>query len=99
MNKHPYNRQVLYINNPGLRYSVREIRESVNAGALHPNTLVHDANGSYSAQSIAQGKAPRWALSATYDPVFFGGLPLPSADDMALAHEAACEDDFEMPTE
>jgi len=101
MNKHPYNKKVFYIGIPTLRYSLREIKSSVIAGTLNPRTIISDTDGSqYFAGSIAQGKAPRWARTAEHDPAFFGGLPMPSAEDMALANEVLCEPDFlEMPEE
>ena len=97
--KHPYHRQVFYINTPAVHYSLREIRESVFAGSLDSNTLVSDTDGGrYTAGSIAQGMAPRWAMTAEHDPMLHG-IPTPSAENMTLAYEAACEDGFEMPEE
>ena len=98
---HPCNRKVFYIGIPALRYSLREIQNSVIAGTLNPRTIISDTDGSqYFAESIAEGKAPRWARTAEHDPAFFGGLPKPTAENIALADEVLCEPDFlEMPSE
>jgi len=100
MSKHPYNRKVFYISTPALCYSLREIRDSVTAGTLDSCTLVSDTDGGrYTAGSIAHGKAPRWAMTAEYDPMLCG-LPVPSTENMAMVNEVLCEDDFlEMPQE
>ena len=88
---HPINRKIFYMSNPTLRYCLREIRDSVLAGSLNPGTIVSDTDGnSYSAGSIAQGKAPKWALSAEHDPMLFGMPPLSEAD-IAAAGEVLCE--------
>ena len=100
MCKHPYRRQVFYISTPALRYSLREIRDSVVAGMLNPHTLVSDTDGGrYYAGKIAQGKAPRWALSAEHD-LMLCGIPMPSVEDMTMVNELVSEDGFlEMPHE
>ena len=100
MSKHPYNRLIFFLGNPTLRYSLREIKSSVIAGVLAPDVLVHDTSGGiFAAGDIGRGVAPKWARTAEHDPALYG-IPMPSAEDMALAHEAACEDDFiDMPQE
>ena len=101
INKHPYNRKVFYIGIPAVLYSLREIQNSVIAGTLNPRTIISDTDGgSYTAGNIADGQTPKWARTAEHDPAFFGGLPKPTAESIALAEEVLSEPGFlEMPEE
>jgi len=100
MGKHPYDRKVFFVQQRNEFLSVREIQHLIRTDELSLFELVFDTDGdSYTAESIALGKAPRWAMTAEHDPMLYNLPPL-SEEDIAMVNELVCEDDFiEMPKE
>jgi hypothetical protein len=98
--KHPINRRVFFTRQRNDFLSLNEVHTLARSGKLALSDFVFDVDGgSYTAESIAQGKAPKWAMTAEHDLMLHDCPPL-SEEDIALANELACEDDFlEMPEE
>ena len=100
MTKHPLDRKVFFTRQREDFLSLNEVRADVQTGKLTMMDFVFDVEGgSYTAGSIVQGKAPKWAMTTENDPALYG-LPTPSEEDMAMVNELLCDPDFiEMPRE
>ena len=97
--RHPYDRRVFFVLERDQFLSLNDIHTLVQADKLSAFDAVFDVDGErYSTGDIVLGKTPRWAVSAEND-LMLHDLPTPSAEDIALVNELACEDDFEMPKE
>ena len=99
--KHPYDRKVFFVQQRNDFLSVRDVQHLAQSGTLSSFDLVFDVDGgSYTAQSIALGKSPRWAMTAEHDPMLPDDLPPLSEEDIAMVNELVSEPDFlEMPAE
>jgi len=65
----PLTRKVFNFPSGMCNYSVNEISSFVKAGIVPGGTIITDTYGnSFFAQSIADGKAPKWAVTADNDP-------------------------------
>ena len=100
MSKHPADRQVFFTSQGNDFLSLNVIRQLTQSGKLSAFDVVFDVDGnSYTAKNIAEGKAPKWAMTAENDPVLFD-CPPPSKEDIAMVDELLSEPDFlEMPRE
>lgn len=100
MNRHPLDRKVFFVLGDDEFLSANEVRRYAQTDKLAMTDMVFDVDGEqYTAGSIADGKAPFWAMTAENDPALHDLPPLTEAD-IALADELASEDGFmEMPEE
>ena len=100
MTKHPLDRKVFFVRQREEFLSLNEVRADIQSGKLTMMDFVFDVEGgSYTAGSIVQGKAPRWAMTAEHDPMLYD-LPSLSEADRALVDELVSEEVFlEMPSE
>jgi hypothetical protein len=96
--KHPFERKVFFTTQSENFLSLNEIKRKILVGELSSCDLVFDVDGSsYTAGSIVQGEAPKWAMTAEHDPMLHDCPPL-SAENAAMVNELVSEDDFlEMP--
>ena len=97
---HPFDRKVFFVRYREDFLSLYEVRDDVQAGKLSMFDTVFDTDGdSYTAESIALGMSPCWAMTAEHDPMLYDVPPLSEAN-RALADELLCEEGFlEMPRE
>ena len=100
MNRHPLNRKVFFVLGDDEFLSVNEVRRYAQTDKLALTDWVFDVDGErYTAGSIADGKAPFWAMTAENDPALHALPPL-TESDIAMADALASEDGFlEMPAE
>ena len=98
--RHPYDRRVFFVLERDQFFSLNDIHALVQADQLSAFDAVFDVDGErYYTGDIVSGRTPMWAVSAKHD-LLLHDLPIPSAEDIALVDELACEDDFiEMPAE
>jgi hypothetical protein len=98
--KHPLDRKVFFTRQRNDFLSLNEIRTLTRACKLSMMDLVFDTDGcSYTIESIAFGRAPKWAVTAENDPMLHDLPPL-SDEEAAMVEELLLEEDFiEMPAE
>ena len=98
--KHPADRRIFFTYQSDNFLSLNTIRQLTQSGKLSAFDVVFDVDGnSYAAKSIAEGRMPRWAMTAEHDPMLHD-IPMPSEEDVAMANEFLLDEDaIAMPRE